>query len=221
MKLEGMIFDLDGTLGDTLPVCYAGYREVFWEFLGRRYTDQEIAALFGPNEEGIFRQVVPDRWEAALASYQREYRRAHTLCPAAFPGIEAALQLLKQRGLHLGIVTGKGPESTAFTLEYLGLASYFGAIGPGDVDGAIKPQAIRRILSQWGIAPDQAAYIGDMAYDMRAAKEVGVVALGAAWAETMDIASLEAAEPLIVFRTVEAFADWIEQNVNSTPHGVG
>lgn len=50
MNLRGVIFDLDGTLGDTLPVCYAAYREVFEGYLGKTYRDEEIAALFGPNE---------------------------------------------------------------------------------------------------------------------------------------------------------------------------
>ena len=61
MKLKGIMFDLDGTLGDTLPVCFASYRRVFREFLGCHYSDHEITALFGPTEEGIIQQLVPDQ----------------------------------------------------------------------------------------------------------------------------------------------------------------
>jgi len=48
MRLDGMIFDLDGTLTDTFPVCFVAFREALQAFTGRSYTDEEIVARFGP-----------------------------------------------------------------------------------------------------------------------------------------------------------------------------
>jgi phosphoglycolate phosphatase-like HAD superfamily hydrolase len=61
MSLQGVIFDLDGTLGDTLPVCFAAFRETFRHYLGREYSDREIRAMFGPTEEGIIQRMIPGR----------------------------------------------------------------------------------------------------------------------------------------------------------------
>jgi len=61
MKVKGIIFDMDGTLGDTMAVLCEAFRCAFEQFMGRRYSDREIAALFGATEEGIFQRVVPDR----------------------------------------------------------------------------------------------------------------------------------------------------------------
>lgn len=213
MTIRALIFDLDGTIGDTLPVCFAAYRRVFREFLNRDFTDEEITAMFGPDEEGIFRGMVPDRWQAARERYLRVYEDVHTLCPEPFPGIEEALRLLKTRGVRMGIVTGKGLETTVLTLKQFGLLDYFDAIGPGDPARAIKPQVIRRQLAEWGIPITQAAYIGDTAYDIEAAKEAGVIPLAAAWAATTDLGSVEAAEPFETFFTIQSFVDWIDKNV--------
>ena len=63
MNLGGLIFDLDGTLTDTLPVALAAFREAVRVYSDRSYTDEEIVARFGPTEEGMLQRLVPDRWE--------------------------------------------------------------------------------------------------------------------------------------------------------------
>ncbi len=220
MKLRAVIFDLDGTLGDTLPVCYAAFRETFEQFLGRSYADQEIAAMFGPSEEGVFQRMVPDRWEACMEAFLAAYERVHAEHARAFPGLEAALRLLKERGLALGIVTGKGPRSAAISLRHLGLAGYFDAVEAGHAGGGSKPEAIRKVLDGWGIGPEDAIYIGDLTYDINAARKAGVTPLGAAWSPTANAERLEAAAPLAVFRSVESFARWIADNVEAGGGGM-
>jgi pyrophosphatase PpaX len=69
----GIIFDLDGTLADTLPVCFDAYRLAFAKYVARAWTDDQISALFGPSEEGVIRQVVPTRAEECLEDYLRHY----------------------------------------------------------------------------------------------------------------------------------------------------
>jgi phosphoglycolate phosphatase-like HAD superfamily hydrolase len=107
MSLQGVIFDLDGTLGDTLPVCFAAFRETFRRYVGREYSDREIRAMFGPAEEGILQDLLADRWEEGLRHYLDAYRAAHAQCPAPFPGISDVLGGLKQRGVPMAI----GPPS--------------------------------------------------------------------------------------------------------------
>jgi pyrophosphatase PpaX len=216
VKLQGVIFDLDGTLGDTLPVCCEAYRRAFDEFLGRPFTDREIIALFGPTEEGIIQRLVPDRWQACLRTYLDTYEKVHVRYAQPFPGIEGALQLLRQRDVALAIVTGKGAHSAAISLRYLGLAHYFDAVETGSVEGAVKPLAIQKVVATWDVPLRQVAYVGDSAYDMEAAQEAGVIPLGAAWATTSDADSLNALIPLATFRSVESFIKWIDNNGEPT-----
>jgi len=213
MRLKGIIFDLDGTLGNTLPVCFAAYRSAFAQFLGRTYTDREITALFGPSEEGIIQKLVPHQWQACLQTYLGIYEQVHARYAVPFPGLEDALRLLRQRGVVLAVVTGKGTHSAAISLRYLDLAGYFDIVETGSASGAIKPRSIRKVLAKWQVPPHEVAYVGDTAYDLKAALEAHVIPLGAAWAATAEVNSLKALAPLAVFDRVEDFMRWIDHNL--------
>lgn len=213
MKLDGVIFDLDGTLGDTLPVCCAAFRRALHGFSRRHYSDEEIVALFGPSEEGILRRIVPDQWQACLAAYLAAYEEESARSARVFPGIETALRLLQRRGLALAIATGKGARSAAISLRDLRLAGYFAVVETGSPEGGVKPRAIRKILAQWGAAPHQVVYVGDAPADMDAAREAGVIPLGAAWAEGVSAEKLQARSPLETFRSVAGFIAWVETHV--------
>ena len=215
MKLDGVIFDLDGTLGDTLPVCFAAFWRALEGFSSRHYTDGEIAALFGPSEEGMIRRMVPDRWQACLETYLAVYEEESARSAWRFPGIEAGLRLLQRRGVALAIVTGKGARSAAISLRHLGLAGFFDIVETGSPDGSVKPLAIHRVLTKWGVPPNRVAYVGDVPTDMEAAREAGVIPLAASWAASADADSLGASLPLETFRDVQSFIAWIEKNVES------
>src|SRR5215831_18642478 len=97
MKLNGIIFDLDGTLGDTLPVCFKAFRHAILEYTGRSLTDQQIRATFGPSEEGIIRSQVPERWQECLELYVEAYRRDHAIAPDPFPGRALSPPIFRSR----------------------------------------------------------------------------------------------------------------------------
>lgn len=208
-----MIFDLDGTLGDTLPLCIASFRRAFEGFLGTRLSDEEIIARFGPSEEGTCRQLVPNGWRTVLQAYLDEYERGHERYTEPFPGIEDALRLLKARGLSLAVVTGKGRRSADMSLDRFGLTGYFDSVEIGSPDGPVKPTRIRKVLSDWGAVPHEVAYVGDSASDTVAAQEAGLVMLGAAWAKTATVDAPGGPRSLATFASVDDFIEWIEQNV--------
>lgn len=216
MRLAGVIFDLDGTLGDTLPVCFAAFRRALRRFSDRYYTDEEITALFGPSEEGMIQQLVPDHWQACLETYLAVYEEESARSARLFPGIETALRLLSERGILLAIVTGKGTHSAAISLRHLNLAKYFDVVETGSAEGGVKPRAIQKVLTKWGAVPSRVAYVGDAPADMEAAREAGVIPLGAAWDATSSAEGLNALRPLETFRSVEGFITWIEENVEFT-----
>jgi len=213
VRLDGMLFDVDGTLADTLPVCLTAFREAIHAFTGRTLSDAEIVARFGPTEEGMIQRLVPERWEPCLEAYLQAYRRALDEYPASIPAMAAALDRLRERGLRLGVVTGKGHRSAVLTLERLGLAGYFATVEAGSPNGSIKSACIRRVVASWGARPDRVAYVGDSASDVHAAREAGVLPLGAAWVGTTDGQALRAAAPHEVFDTLEHFTRWIEAHL--------
>jgi phosphoglycolate phosphatase/pyrophosphatase PpaX len=209
-----VIFDFDGTLADTVPVCCAAFRAAVRRHTGREFSDAEIVARFGPSEEGIIRDLVGDGWERCLAAYLDAYEHEHAACPAAFDGLAALLDDLRRRGVRLGLVTGKGARSAAISLRLLALDGTFDAVETGSPNGAVKPAALRRIARGWAVAPSRVAYVGDAPSDIHDARDAGLVPLAAAWAPAADRAALLAARPRATFTSVDQLATWIEQQVS-------
>lgn len=208
MQLQGIIFDFDGTLADTLPVIFRAFRSSLQKHLGKEYTREELEALFGPTEEGIIKQLVADAWEPCYADYLSEYRQGHP--PRPFQDLETALRLLRQRGIRLAIATGKGRGSLMASLEITRLGEYFDILETGSETGAVKPAQIARVIAHWGLAPETVAYLGDTVYDVKAARAAGVVALCAAWSSYADVRKLYDAGPDGIFSSVAEFIDWID-----------
>lgn len=211
--MRGVIFDLDGTLGDTLPVCYRAFARVFARRLGRQYSDAEIHAMFGPSEEGILARLCPNDPVAALDEYLAEYRLAHTHCPKPFGGIPDLLEMLRDGGVKLAIVTGKGPRSAQISLEAFGLTGQFPVVEAGSAAGAVKPAAMRRVLAGWRLPPDEVAGVGDAPSDVRAAKEVGITSIAAAWAQGAARDRLAASQPDQLFDAVPALHAWLAERM--------
>ncbi len=211
MLLRGIIFDLDGTLADTLPVCIDAFQETVQQFTGRRPEPGEISALFGPNEEGMLETLIPGRLDETLPRFLAEYDRAHDQCRQLFPGIEPALDLLKGRGIKMAIVSGKGSQSAEISLRYLGLERWIDCVETGFAEKADKPYSINKVLQRWNIPPDQAAYVGDMPSDMEAAQQVGILPLGAAWAETSTLRGAPDSQAAVTFYDIDSFIGWIEK----------
>ncbi len=213
--LKGIIFDLDGTLADTLPVCIESYTRVFRKHLRREFTPEEILDMFGLPEEGILAKWVPQDPKAALNDYLTEYAALHSAIKEPFPGILAVLQQLQACGLRLGMVTGKGPESAAISLERLGLQPYVDPVVTGDFTRPSKPKGIHEVLAAWGMAPHNAAYLGDTPYDMQSALEAGVKPLGAAWAKTATVHNGHKDSKVKVFESVTDFQTWVETQIEN------
>ena len=213
MKLKGFIFDLDGTLINSLPVVHASFNNTLLKFVGREYSKEELISLLGPSEEGIFKKLFPDSWKESLQFYLDEYDRIHVQYAEPFPGVVEALSLLQHREIKLAMVSGKGPGSMEISLRHSGLKDFFELIITGSEHRASKPEHIKQVLDRWNYSPEEVAYVGDIAYDVKAAKEVGVLSISAIWAKTAQVQKVLDMKPAFAFDNVESFIEWIKQVV--------
>lgn len=210
-KIKGLIFDLDGTLADTLPLCVKSFQIAFEEVTGIKYPEEHIIQYFGQTEEGITKSIAPDRWEECLDSYVKIYTKNHHLCPTTFDGIPEILDFIKQNNYKMALVTGKGEHSVYITLDYYGIKNYFEYVETGSTDGIIKDKCIKRILDNWQMPAIQAAYIGDQPSDIICSKKAGVLAIAVSWASTTNQKLLEAESPYKIFSKTEDFKDWLQK----------
>ena len=214
--IRAALFDLDGTMGDTLAMCIEAFRRTIFHFDGRTLKDEDISCFFGPSDRGVINRLLPDDETLRARAYDmflEYYRELHpVMTPAPFPGIHDLLDMLRQRGIRLGVVTGKAPETAAITLQQFGLAPYFGEyVETGSPDGVVKDQKMARLLKLFGIAPCEAVYVGDVAADVRSSRLAGVTPLSAAWASTADSIALQQAHPERIFATVAELHAYLDE----------
>ena len=210
MTLRAVLFDLDGTIADTLQLCYLAFRNAVSQSGGRVLSDAEIHALFGPSEDGMMQRVLPDGWPAALDVYFGEYERLLPMCPAIVPELVSVLALLKTCRIRTGLVTGKSRVTTMMSLRHFRVADAFEAVETGSPGGVVKAEAIARLLDGWRVRPESAIYVGDAASDMSAARDARVMAVGAAWASGVRESELRAAGADVIFTSAEEFRAWVE-----------
>jgi len=89
------------------------------------------------------------------------------------------------------------------------LDGLFEPVETGSPTGVVKTAALTRVVTAWGVKPEQVIYVGDAVSDVRAAHEAGVLAVAAAWAPTAVAAELEALRPHALFTDAADFHAWL------------
>jgi HAD superfamily hydrolase (TIGR01549 family) len=160
-------------------------------------------------EEGILAFHLPDEPLSEVSDkYFAAYEELHQAVREPFTGLRQTIAHLHQSGIPVGVVTGKGERGAYATLRMLELLPFFQVIETGFLEGANKPESLRRAAQRLGIEPHQVVYVGDTGYDVASASAIGMPMVGAGWAETTTLTPENAGQALHVFRTTEAFHEW-------------
>lgn len=197
--IKTAIFDFDGTLADTMPLCREAFRRAVWDLDGRKVTDEEIERQFGPDDLGVIQRLLPGKpelHEQGRELFIRYYRELHPeLAPTPFPGTAELLRTLRSRSIRLAMVTGKRLESADISLQFFHLSEFFPILETGSPEGGVKPDRIKRALNRLDSSAADAIYIGDSPTDVDACRAVPIRILAAGWAPEADVKGLEARKP--------------------------
>lgn len=193
--LKAVIFDMDGTLGDTLPLCVEAYRQCVADVTGTRPSEQEVVSLFGLSDRGVLGGLLhmnPEDPALPILHFVNVYKRLHpSLAPAPFPGARDLLENIKAIGLHLGIISGKEDFTAEPTLDFFGLNPLIEWKGYGKPTHNAKAERLKEAMEHWQLQAHELIYVGDAPSDITLCHSVGVPIINAAWAP--DAASVQAA----------------------------
>lgn len=183
--LKGIIFDMDGTLGDTLRLCIEAYRGSVQELTGIAPTPEKVVSYFGLSDRGVLGGLLnmnPDDPKLPISTFVRVYCERHDeLAPAPFPGAVELLQALRARGLKLALLTGKEHYTALPTLHKYGMDSLFDLLLYGDPYYNAKADNLKRAMEAWQLSPQEIIYVGDAPSDISLCHSVGVAIINAAW----------------------------------------
>lgn len=181
--VQGVLFDLDGTLIDTLDLIRASMRHATATVLGEALTDEVLMHNVGVPLAVQMREFSSSRADELLSAYRAHNDQVHDELVREYFGVEEALERLRAEGLRLGVVTSKMHAVAERGLERFALNRYFEfVIGSDDVP-IHKPDPYPLILAaeRFGVAPGRCAYVGDSPHDMTAARAAGMIAVAALW----------------------------------------
>lgn len=202
-------FDLDGTIGETVPMCIRAFEQAVSPYAGRTLSEREITQTFGLNEVGMIKVVAGEKWREALHDFYPVYEQMHDECPEPYEGIRELIHTLKAAGILVALITGKGEKSCRITLEKFGMQDLFCSVKTGAEDRPNKAEAIEELLDAYHVKKDEFYYIGDAVSDVIACKKAGVPCLSAAWGTTADIGDLEEANPSMVFFSIRDLSNFL------------
>lgn len=178
-----VLFDLDGTLIDTLDLIRTSMRYTTAQVLGAALPDEVLMHNVGIPLAVQMREFSAEHADELLRVYRAHNDLVHDDLVREFPGVEEALQLLTAHGLRLGVVTSKLRSVAQRGLDRFGLGQYFEVLVGSDDVTIHKPEPfpLLHAAQSMGVEPGQCAYVGDSPHDMAAARSAGMPAIAATW----------------------------------------
>jgi pyrophosphatase PpaX len=202
-----VLFDLDGTVVDTLPHILASFRHATTDVLGAPLPDDELMHYVGIPLAEQMRRFTGDEETAGrlLASYREFNHRTHDEMARLYPNTVATLRALAAADVPMGIVTSKSSHMAHRAIALFDLGRYFSAVVTADDTPVHKPDPLpvltgARLLN---VDPTRAIYVGDSPMDIQAGNAAGAATIAATWG-VASRARLEAAGPHAIIDDIGA-----------------
>lgn len=187
MRYRAVVFDLDGTLADSLDDLAASGNELLASYDKPPHSSDEYRYLVGNGSRTLIERLLPEAEESvveeALAKYKEIYARSLLRQTKPYPGILELLAELQKRQIPMAVCTNKHPSAADTVIRALFPANMFAAY-VGDRPGAPRkpdPANLLYVLEKLGVPPEETAYLGDTSVDMQTAVRAGALPVGVLW----------------------------------------
>lgn len=205
MTRKLIIFDFDGTLGDTRKNIVTTMQMTIAELQLPRRSDNECASTIGLPLAGCFKAMFPDLQAEQLQRCADTYRRIfnenlQTIKPQAFPHVVETLFILKEQGFTITIASSRSHASLTELTKDMGISdcvSYL--IGADDVENAKpNPEPVLKTLAAMQFEASETLVVGDMAVDILMGVNAGTKTCGVTWGNGTRKELLEAGADYII-----------------------
>jgi pyrophosphatase PpaX len=180
-----LLFDLDGTLVDTIELIMQSMEFAFADFDGPRPSRELwLEGLGIPLRTQLAAHArTAEQLEWMIARYRLFQGEHHDRMTLLYPGVAEVLAALRADGHPMAIVTSKFHAGAVKALTHVACIEHFGAIIGGDSAEFAKPrpEPVLLALEKLGRAPDNAIMIGDSPHDIRAGNAAGVETAAVLW----------------------------------------
>ena len=187
MRYRAVVFDLDGTLVDSLSDLADSGNALLALYGTPPHARDAYRYLVGNGSRTLIERLLPEEKdpviEEALAKYKEIYARSLLRQTKPYPGILALLDELWQRKIPMAVCTNKHPSAAETVIGTL-FSPHLFAASVGDRPGVPRktdPANLLYLLDELGVAPEETAYVGDTSVDMQTAVRAGALPVGVLW----------------------------------------
>lgn len=184
----GVIFDLDGTLTDTLGDLADATNAVLRDHGLPVWPEEAYRRMVGSGARKLIERALGDRATPALtdellAAFISVYNANCLHRTRPYTGVMDCLEALQRRGTRLAVVTNKPEEQAHKVVQAFFGGKVFTHVLGGRTDRPKKPDpgAVLSVLNDWGMRPEEALYVGDSDVDIYTAHNAGMAGAGACW----------------------------------------
>jgi pyrophosphatase PpaX len=178
-----ILFDLDGTLIDSIELIVRSFQHTTEAHLGAPREREQIIPVIGLSLINELERIAPGKGQEMLQTYRTFLVQNHDDLIGEYEGVTEMLDRLAEHRLPLAIVTAKARISAAPTFARFQLEERMQVVVTYEDTENHKPHPEPLLLaaSRIGVEPTTCWYVGDSTHDMQAAKAAGMYAVGAAW----------------------------------------
>lgn len=202
MKYKAVLFDMDGTLLDTLADMAAAVNHILSVHGYPLRTVEEVRAFVGNGARKLMERALPpdvtgDAFEALLEEYRQWYEAHACVKTAPYPGVSAVLAALHRAGVRCAVVSNKPDGAT----RELAARFFPGLPAFGQQDGIPAkpaPDMVYHALAELGVEASAAAYVGDSEVDVALARNAKLPLIAVSWGFRGREALEEAGAALVV-----------------------
>jgi len=181
--MKALLFDFDGTLLNTNDLIIQTFMHVLEERFPGQYSPKDCMNFIGPSLKETFEQITPDEVDEMIEKYRQWNHANHDKLVAEYDAVVPTLEVLKEQGIRLAIVSTKKRDTIEKGLELMGAKHLFEFwVGVDDVKNVKPdPEPVLLAIEKLGVNKEDVMMIGDNYHDIEAGKKAGVKSAGVAW----------------------------------------
>ncbi|MDD2582560.1 MAG: HAD-IA family hydrolase [Desulfuromonadaceae bacterium] len=187
MIIRAVLFDLDGTLVDSLEDLTDAVNHIRDVFSHPPLATDAVRLKVGKGARNLVQLSLPgvagSDIDRALHMFL-EFNRLHIADKSSlYPGISEALHELSARGIRMAVISNKNEELSSLILETLGIRALFESICGGDTYQESKPSPLPllEVAKKLELAPNECIMAGDSIYDIQAGQRAGITSIACTW----------------------------------------
>jgi phosphoglycolate phosphatase len=187
MTISLVLFDLDGTLVDSLDDLTNSVNHVLADFGRQQLNSAQVRQLVGKGVRNLVQLALitdsAEEIDRGVALFT-QFNALHIADKSRlYPGVPELLQELADKGIRMAVISNKQEALSRLILKELAIGGFFDRITGGDTFPEMKPSPLplKMALTELGCRPSEAVMVGDSINDIEAGNQAGVATIGCTW----------------------------------------